>query len=112
MKPLLKTALAATLIALSGAFSASAEQIKVGFSPEAYPPFYSQDASGNWGGWEVDIVNAVCSEAKLDCVLTPVPWDGLIPALKTKKIDAIMNSMSITDERKKEIDFSEKYYNT
>ncbi|RWB27221.1 MAG: hypothetical protein EOQ41_19445, partial [Mesorhizobium sp.] len=53
MKPLLKTALAATLIALSGAFSASAEQIKVGFSPEAYPPFYSQDASGNWGGWEV-----------------------------------------------------------
>ncbi|RWE58103.1 transporter substrate-binding domain-containing protein [Mesorhizobium sp.] len=112
MKPLLKTALAATLIALSGAFSASAEQIKVGFSPEAYPPFYSQDASGNWGGWEVDIVNAICSEAKLDCVLTPVPWDGLIPALKTKKIDAIMNSMSITDERKKEIDFSEKYYNT
>ncbi|TIR07239.1 MAG: transporter substrate-binding domain-containing protein, partial [Mesorhizobium sp.] len=112
MKPLLKTALAATLIALSGAFSASAEQIKVGFSPEAYPPFYSQDASGNWGGWEVDIVNAICSEAKLDCVLTPVPWDGLIPALKTKKIDAIMNSMSITDERKQEIDFSEKYYNT
>ncbi|RWF68367.1 MAG: transporter substrate-binding domain-containing protein [Mesorhizobium sp.] len=112
MKPFLKTALAATLIALSGAFSASAEQIKVGFSPEAYPPFYSQDASGNWAGWEVDIVNAICSEAKLDCVLTPVPWDGLIPALKTKKIDAIMNSMSITDERKKEIDFSEKYYNT
>ncbi|RUV26437.1 MAG: transporter substrate-binding domain-containing protein [Mesorhizobium sp.] len=112
MKPFLKTALAATLIALSGAFSASAEQIKVGFSPEAYPPFYSQDASGNWAGWEVDIVNAICSEAKLDCVLTPIPWDGLIPALKTKKIDAIMNSMSITDERKKEIDFSEKYYNT
>ncbi|TIO38222.1 MAG: amino acid ABC transporter, partial [Mesorhizobium sp.] len=55
MKPFLKTALAATLIALSGAFSASAEQIKVGFSPEAYPPFYSQDASGNWAGWEVDI---------------------------------------------------------
>ena len=112
MKPLLKTALAATLIALSSAFSASAEQIKVGFSPEAYPPFYSQDSSGNWGGWEVDIANAICSEAKLDCVLTPIPWDGLIPALKTKKIDAIMNSMSITAERMKEIDFSDKYYNT
>ncbi|GLS39098.1 amino acid ABC transporter [Mesorhizobium tianshanense] len=112
MKPFLKTALVATLIGLSGAFSASAEQIKVGFSPEAYPPFYSQDSSGNWGGWEVDIANAICGEAKLDCVLTPIPWDGLIPALKTKKIDAIMNSMSITDERKKEIDFSDKYYNT
>lgn len=112
MKNMLKTAAIAAVIALAGAFSASAEQIKVGFSPEAYPPFYQQDASGNWGGWEVEIVNAICSEAKLDCVLTPIPWDGLIPALTSKKIDAIMNSMSITDERKKTIDFSDKYYNT
>jgi polar amino acid transport system substrate-binding protein len=112
MRTFLKAAAAAAVIALSGAFSASAEQVKVGFSPEAYPPFYQQDASGNWGGWEVEIVNAICSEAKLECVLTPIPWDGLIPALNSKKIDAIMNSMSITAERMKEIDFSDKYYNT
>jgi polar amino acid transport system substrate-binding protein len=112
MKIFLKTAVAAAVIALSGAYSASAEQIKVGFSPEAYPPFYQQDASGNWGGWEVEIINAMCSEAKLECVLTPIPWDGLIPALTSKKIDAIMNSMSITAERMKTIDFSDKYYNT
>jgi polar amino acid transport system substrate-binding protein len=112
MKTYLKTAAVAAVFALAGAFSASAEQVKVGFSPEAYPPFYTQDSSGNWTGWEVDITMAICAEAKLDCVLTPIPWDGLIPALKTKKIDAIMNSMSITAERKKEIDFSDKYYNT
>jgi polar amino acid transport system substrate-binding protein len=112
MKTFLKTAAAAAVIALAGAVSAHAEQVKVGFSPEAYPPFYSQDASGNWGGWEVEIAMAICADQKLDCVLTPIPWDGLIPALKSKKIDAIMNSMSITAERQKEIDFSDKYYNT
>lgn len=112
MKKVLKSAVLAAALALSGAYAANAEQVKVGFSPEAYPPFYSQDSSGNWGGWEVEIINAICADQKLDCVLTPIPWDGLIPALKTKKIDAIMNSMSITDERKKEIDFSDKYYNT
>ena len=108
----LKIAAAALLLGVAGMAAAHAEEIKVGFSPEAYPPFYTQDASGKWGGWEVEITNAICEEAKLDCVLTPIPWDGLIPALKTKKIDAIMNSMSITEERKKEIDFSDKYYNT
>ena len=112
MKTLFKTTAVAAIFALAGVFSASAEQTKVGFSPEAYPPFYTQDSSGNWTGWEVDITMAICAEAKLDCVLTPIPWDGLIPALKTKKIDTIMNSLSITAERKKEIDFSDKYYNT
>lgn len=111
MRTILKTALAATAIALAATFSASAQQVKVGFSPEAYPPFYSQDASGNWDGWEVEITKAICEAAKLDCMLTPIPWDGLIPALKTNKIDTIMNSMSITAERQKEIDFSDKYYN-
>jgi len=112
MRTIIKAAIAAAALALSSAWSASAEEIKVGFSPEAYPPFYQQDASGNWGGWEVEIVNAICDEAKLTCTLTPIPWDGLIPALTSKKIDAIMNSMSITAERMKTIDFSDKYYNT
>ncbi len=103
---------AAAAFAVAGAFAASAEPVKVGFSPEPYPPFFSPDASSNWTGWEVEIINAICTEAKLECALTPIPWDGLIPALTSKKIDAIMNSMSITEERKKSIDFSDKYYNT
>ena len=81
-------------------------------APEPYPPFASADASGNWVGWEVELIDAVCTEAKLDCAITPTAWDGIIPALTTKKIDVIWNSMSITDERKKTIDFSDKYYNT
>lgn len=106
----LKIAAAALLFAASGAAMAQAEPLKVGFSPEAYPPFYVADAAGNWGGWEVEIAQAICAEAKFECELVPIPWDGLIPALTTKKIDAIMNSMSITDERLKTIDFSDKYY--
>ncbi|MBX3568724.1 MAG: transporter substrate-binding domain-containing protein [Rhizobiaceae bacterium] len=112
MKKFLATTAAAIGLFAAALGSAQAEQVKIGFSPEAYPPFWSQEASGEWSGWEVEIINAICAAEKLDCVLTPIPWDGLIPALTTKKIDAIMNSMSITDERQKEIDFSDKYYNT
>ena len=112
MSHFLLKAAAAAAFALAGATLASAEPAKVGFSPEAYPPFWSADASGKWTGWEVEIIEAICGEAKLECELTPIPWDGLIPALTTKKIDLIMNSMSITAERMKTIDFSDKYYNT
>ncbi|MDI7863143.1 transporter substrate-binding domain-containing protein [Rhizobiaceae bacterium n13] len=112
MKHALKIAAIALALGIAGTGMAAAEQVKVGIAAEPYPPFAAPDASGNWIGWEVDFMNAVCAEAKLDCVLTPVAWDGIIPALNSKKIDAIMASMSITAERQKTIDFSDKYYNT
>jgi polar amino acid transport system substrate-binding protein len=112
MRKILAIAAAAVGLAVAALGTARAEEVKIGFSPEAYPPFWSQEASGEWTGWEVEIIKAVCDEQGLDCVLVPIPWDGLIPALGSKKIDAIMNSMSITEERMKTIDFSDKYYNT
>ncbi len=112
MKKALTICALALVAAMAGTAGAKAEQIKVGFAAEPYPPFTSPDANGNWVGWEVDFQKAICAEAKLDCVITPVAWDGIIPALTSKKIDIIIGSMSITDERKKTIDFSDKYYNT
>ena len=112
MKSIVKTLVAALAIGLAGMAAASAEQLKVGFAAEPYPPFTSPDANGNWVGWEVDFKDAICKEAKLDCVVTPVAWDGIIPALNSKKIDMIIGSMSITEERLKSIDFTDKYYNT
>jgi polar amino acid transport system substrate-binding protein len=112
MKNGLKIAALALAIGITGGASAMAEQVKVGFAAEPYPPFTSLDASGKWVGWEVEFADAICKEAKLDCVITPVAWDGIIPALTTKKIDMIIGSMSITEERLKTIDFSDKYYNT
>lgn len=108
MKKLALTALAALM--LSGA--AMAETVKVGIAAEPYPPFASPDASGKWTGWEVDMIGAVCKAAEMECEIVPVAWDGIIPALTAGQIDAIMASMSITEERMKTIDFSNKYYNT
>ncbi|TDE37917.1 transporter substrate-binding domain-containing protein [Antarcticimicrobium sediminis] len=109
----LKTILAATLAAATLAVgTASAEQVKIGIAAEPYPPFASTESSGNWVGWEIDIINAVCAAAELDCAITPVAWDGIIPSLTGQQIDAIMASMSITEERLKTIDFSDPYYNT
>ena len=90
----------------------AAQEVKIGIAAEAYPPFASPDASGNWVGWEVEIINAICAAGEMQCVITPVAWDGIIPALTAGQIDAIMASMSITEERKQTIDFSDKYYDT
>jgi polar amino acid transport system substrate-binding protein len=112
MKTVLKTFAAALLLGVAAMGVAKADPVKIGVAAEPYPPFTSPDASGKWIGWEIDFIDAVCAEEKLDCVITPVAWDGIIPALTTKKIDVIMSSMSITEERKKTIDFTDKYYNT
>ncbi|GHE94163.1 amino acid ABC transporter [Aliiroseovarius zhejiangensis] len=109
----LKTLLAAGLTASAlTAGAASADEVKIGIAAEPYPPFASLDASGNWVGWEVEVIDAICAAAELDCVITPVAWDGIIPSLTGQQIDAIMASMSITEERMKTIDFSDPYYNT
>ncbi|MDM7930328.1 transporter substrate-binding domain-containing protein [Tabrizicola sp.] len=104
-----RSLVAATLLF---AAPAAAQEVKIGIAAEAYPPFASPDASGNWVGWEVELINAVCAAAEMQCVITPVAWDGIIPSLTSGQIDAIMASMSITEERMQTIDFSDKYYNT
>ena len=86
--------------------------IKFGVAAEPYPPFSSKDASGKWVGWEIDLMDAVCAQMNEKCELVEVAWDGIIPALQAKQIDVIWSSMSITDERKQTIDFSDMYYNT
>ncbi|WP_428644279.1 transporter substrate-binding domain-containing protein [Roseibium sp.] len=112
MKHFVKTAIAAAAMTTAALSGAMADQVKVGVAAEPYPPFTSPDSSGKWVGWEIEFMEAICAEAKLDCVVTPVSWDGIIPALTSNKIDMIVGSMSITEERLKTIDFSDKYYNT
>lgn len=106
-----KSILAAAAVATLGT-GATAQQVNVGIAAEPYPPFASVDAAGTWNGWEIEVIDAVCDAAGLDCVLTPVAWDGIIPSLTGQQIDVIMASMSITEERARTIDFSDPYYNT
>lgn len=108
----LKLAVLVAIMGAAGANAALAETVKIGFSADPYVPFTSLDASGKFVGWEVEFKDAICAEAKLDCEIVLVSWDGIIPALTSKKIDLIIGSMSITDERKKVIDFTDKYYDT
>ena len=106
-----KSILAATVI-FSGLSSTANAQVRLGLDSSNYEPFYSRSASGEWTGWEIEIGDAVCAAMQEECEWVPIAWDGIIPALTAKKIDAIFGSMSITDERKKTINFSDKYYNT
>jgi polar amino acid transport system substrate-binding protein len=84
--------------------------LKIGVAAEPYAPFTAKDATGKWVGWEIDVMDALCAEMKEKCELVETAWDGIIPALTTKKIDAIMSSMSITAKRKETISFSTAYY--
>jgi len=94
----------------AGVSRAADDVIRFGVAAEPYAPFSVKDASGKWTGWEIDLMDAVCNQMKAKCEVVDIAWDGIIPALLEKKFDVIWSSMSITDERKKVIDFTDKYY--
>jgi polar amino acid transport system substrate-binding protein len=112
MKAFLKVCAAAALAFGVTAAAAQAQTVRFSVSAEPYPPFASKNAAGKWEGFEVDLIGAICEQMKAKCEVKETAWDGIIPALTSKKIDVIFASMSITDDRKKTIDFSIPYYNT
>lgn len=99
--------LAAALMLLATA--AGAETLRFGIDAN-YPPFAWQGSDGKLQGFDVDISHALCAVMKVQCQIVPQDWDGLIPALNANKFDAILSSMQITAERRKAVDFSNKYY--
>src|SRR5580692_6790252 len=77
-----------------------------------YPPFEMTDAAGTPTGVGVDLARALCDYLHRPIDIQNMPFEGLIPALKTGRIDLIISSMTATDERRKSIDFSDPYLNT
>ena len=84
------------------------DKIRIG-TEGAYPPWNSKDASGKLIGFEVELAWSLCRYMERQCEIVEQDWDGMIPALVMRKFDAIMAGMSITDERKKTITFSQGY---
>jgi len=110
-KKLTMLGLAGLLALVTGTAVAGGHALRVGVEG-AYPPFSEKLADGSLKGFDIDMAMEVCKRLNRECVLVEQEWDGMIPALLANKFDTIIASMSITEERKKKIDFTVKYYNT
>lgn len=99
----------AAAVTLAFSAGAMAETLKMGIEA-AYPPFNNKDASGQVVGFDKEIGDALCAKMKVECTVVTSDWDGIIPALNAKKFDFLISSLSITEERKGAVDFTDPYY--
>jgi lysine-arginine-ornithine-binding protein len=83
--------------------------IKFGVDP-SYPPFEQKQPDGSLSGFDIDLGNALCTELRVKCIWVEQSFDGMVPALKAKKFDAILSAFSATEARRQQVDFSHKLY--
>lgn len=98
------------LAALSPAMAAAASPpLKVAVGGP-YPPFAEFDKEGNLFGFDVDIANALCKELQRPCIVRSWVFEEILPALVSGEIDFAVAGMANNEERKKYVDFTERYY--
>ncbi len=103
--------LAGAALAAGLATSTMAQTAKLRVGVEGnYPPFSMIAPDGKLQGFDIDIANAVCAEMKAECTFVQQEFDGIIPALNARKFDLIVASMTITEARRRSVDFSDPYY--
>jgi polar amino acid transport system substrate-binding protein len=98
---------AAALAVLSTA--AQAQTVRIG-TEGAYAPWNFVNDAGELAGYEIDLANAICEQAGLECEIVQNDWDSIIPNLLAGNYDVIMAGMSITDERLETINFTQDYF--
>lgn len=74
-----------------------------------YPPFSFVDESGKLTGFEVELAQAIAAKLGVQAKLQTTKWDGLLAALESRRLDVVINQVSISDERRKKYDFSTPY---
>ena len=110
MKKAWLTLSALALMAAAGALQAKEyKEIRFATDP-SYAPFESKAPDGSLVGFDIDLGNAICEHLKVKCVWMANDFDGMIPGLKARKFDGVISSMTVTEARKKEIDFSDKLF--
>jgi polar amino acid transport system substrate-binding protein len=105
--------MAAVIIAglLAGcAAPATAAKTFVIASDASWPPMESVDASKNIVGFDIDLINAIAKDQKFQVEIKNTAWDGIFAGLEGGAYDAILSSVTITDDRKKTYDFSDPYF--
>ena len=108
MKSLFKATVAAA--ALAFALSATAAEKKLVVATDtAFVPFEFKQGN-NYVGFDIDLWDAIAKQLNLSYELKPMDFSGIIPALQTRNVDVALAGITITDDRKKAIDFSDGYY--
>lgn len=76
---------------------------------DSFPPMEFRDKNNNLIGFDIDVANEISKRLNVKIEFKPTDWGGVIQSLKSKRFDIILSALSVTDERKKEIDFSNPY---
>lgn len=107
-------AVAAIVMVLgAGMFPAAAQEpakpLKFG-TALGYPPFEYLDETGKMAGFDIEIGNAICEQLKRECEWINIDFSAMVPALKARKFDAMLASVAVTEDRKKQLDFTAEVY--
>lgn len=110
MKKLLQASLAALVLATAGQAHSADEELLIA-TDTAFVPFEFKQGS-EYVGFDIDLWAAIAKELNLKYQLKPMDFNGIIPALQTRNVDAALAGITIKEERKQVIDFSDGYYNS
>lgn len=108
MKKLLKISLASLALAFAVSSTAAEKKLVVA-TDTAFVPFEFKQ-NGKYVGFDIELWEAIAKQLNLEYTLKPMDFGGIIPALQTKNVDVALAGITITEERKRAIDFSDGYY--